>query len=73
MECFGGGVNRMVLWDGRSGVDWIGKGDGGGGEDVKLGLGLSWVVIGIGRLCVVCATTETCCKCNKSIQNHAPG
>ena len=55
---------------GWSGADWDGKGDGG--EDVKFGwVGLGWVVIG--RLCVVCATTETCCKCNKFIQNHAPG
>ena len=46
-----------------------------GGEDVKsgrIGLGLGWVVIGIGRLCVVCATTENCCKCDNFIQIHAP-
>ena len=50
-------------------LDWIGKGDGIGGDggDVKSGR------IMIGRLCVVCATTKTCCKCNKIIQIHAPG
>ena len=41
-----------------------GLGDGG----VKSGLRS-----GLRRLCVVCATTRTCCKCNKFIQNHAPG
>ena len=35
---------------------------------VKFGLG----EVGIGRLCVVCATAESCCKCNTFIQNHAP-
>ena len=40
----------------------------GWGEDVKFGL-----KSGLRRLCVVCATTETCCKCNDFIQNHAPG
>ena len=34
-------------------------------------VGFGWVVIG--RLCVVCATTRNCCKCNIFIQNHAPG
>ena len=54
---------------------WIGLewGDVGWGEDVKFG----WIVIGVKsglrRLCVVCATTEICCKCNNFIQNHAPG
>ena len=64
MECFGWDLNRMVCEMGLCGVDWIGKGDGCGGEDVKSGLR---------RLCVVCATTETCCKCNVFIQIHAPG
>ena len=70
MECFGSGVNRMVCGVGDGlvliGLGWvmvIGVGD------VKLGLG--WVAIG--RLCVVCATTQTCCKCNNFIQIHAPG
>ena len=47
-----------------------------GGEDAKSG----WVVIGVKsgwvgfrRLCVVCATTGICCKCNSFIQIHAPG
>ena len=44
-----------------------------GGEDVKFGLRFGRVKSGLRRLCVVCATTETCCKCNKFIQNHAPG
>ena len=52
-----------MVWGG-----WVGKGDGVG-EDVKSGR----VVIGIGRLRVVCATTETYCKYNKFIQIHAPG
>ena len=54
-----------MFWWGREwdvvwvgGVGWLG--DGG----VKSGLR---------RLCVVCATTENCCKCNIFIQNHAPG
>ena len=68
MECLGGDVNRMRCGDGMCGGGWVGKGDIGWG-DVKSG----WVVIGIGRLCVVCATTEICCKCNNFIQNHAPG
>ena len=52
MECFGGGVNRMVCGMGWSGVDWDGKGDGGGGEDVKSGwveLGCDWAIV-----CGVC-------------------
>ena len=37
MECFDGGVNRMVCEMGLCGVvDWVGKGDGVG-EDVKFG------------------------------------
>ena len=63
MECLGGDVNRMVCGMGWSVGGWIGKGDGVGGG-VKSGLR---------RLCVVCATTRTCCKCNNFIQNHAPG
>ena len=31
------------MWNGRSGVDWVGKGDGSGGKDVKFG----WIVIGV--------------------------
>ena len=63
MECFSGDVNRMEC---------------GGGEAVKVGLsgfGVKFRLgeVGIGRLCVVCATTETCCKCNIFIQNHTPG
>ena len=67
MECFDGDVNRMVCGMGWSGVDWVWKGDVGWGG-VKSGLRS-----GLRRLCVVCATTETCCKCNNFIQNHAPG
>ena len=46
---------------------------------VKLGLGDrgdgNWggVKSGLRRLCVVCATTRNCCKCNNFIQIHAPG
>ena len=61
-------VNRMVRGMEWSGVDWDGKGDGG----VKM-LSCDWGWAVIGRLCVVCATTETCCKCNSFIQIHAPG
>lgn len=44
----------MVCGVGWSGVDWVGKGDGGvGGEDVKSGLGLGlscdWAIV-----CGVC-------------------
>ena len=43
MECLGGDVNRMVCEMGWSGVDWVGKGDGGRGGDVKSGwVGLGW-------------------------------
>ena len=59
---------------GLCGVDWIGKGDvGWEGEDVEFGLRFGRVKSGLRRLCVVCATTETCCNCNIFIQNHAPG
>ena len=63
------------MWD-WDGLGLIGLERVMGGGDVKsgrIGLGLGWVVIGIGRLCVVCATTRNCYKCNKSIQIHAPG
>ena len=62
-----------MVWGGEIGWDRVGQcgvmigwglGDGG----VKSGLRS-----GLRRLCVVCATTETCCKCNNFIQNHAPG
>ena len=69
MECFDGDVNRMVCGMGWSGVDWVWKGDGG----VKSGLRSGLVKFGLRRLCVVCATTEICCKCNNFIQIHAPG
>ena len=46
------------------GYDWLGLGDSG----VKSGLRS-----GLRRLCVVCATTGICCKCNSFIQIHAPG
>ena len=50
-------------WSGV-GLDWEGgMGLGVMGGDVKSGLR---------RLCVVCATTGICCKCNSFIQNHAP-
>ena len=68
MECLGGDVNRMVCRGGWGLVlDWIGIGDGGDGN---WGDG---VKSGFRRLCVVCATTEICCKCNNFIQIHAPG
>ena len=52
-------------WWSGVGLDWEGgMGLGVMGGDVKSGLR---------RLCVVCATTKTCCKCNKFIQIHAPG
>lgn len=66
MECFGGDVNRMVYGMEWSGVDWVVDG---------LGLwlvGLGRVKSGLRRLCVVCATTQNCCKCNNFIQIHAP-
>ena len=70
MECFGGDVNRMVCGDGgvklvRWWMDW----------DCDW-LGWVWVKSGwvrFRRLCVVCAITGICCKCNSFIQNHAPG
>ena len=37
MECLGRNVNRMVCGMGWSGVDWVGKGDVGWGEDVEFG------------------------------------
>ena len=43
MKCFSGDVNRMEYGMGWSGVDWVGKGDGSGGGDVKFG----WIVIGV--------------------------
>ena len=60
----GWGCEQDVVWDGMvwGCVGWLGD------SGVKSGLRS-----GLRRLCVVCATTETCCKCNKSIQNHAPG
>lgn len=65
MECFSGDVNRMEC--------------GGVGEvdRIVLSVGVIWdkwggVRSGLRRLCVVCATTESCCKCNIFIQNHAP-
>ena len=54
-----------VIGFGRAMVGW--------GEDVKFGLRFGRVKSGLRRLCAVCATTETCCKCNNFIQNHAPG
>ena len=66
MECLGGDVNRMVCGMGVGVVvGWVRL---GWGDSVKSGLRS-----GLRRLCVVCATTETCCKCNIFIQNHAPG
>ena len=59
-------------WDGLRWLDWVGKGDGVG-EDVKFGLRFGRVKSGLRRLCVVCATTRNCCKCNNFIQIHAPG
>ena len=60
-------------WDGL-GVDWVGKGDGRlWGEDVEFGIRFGRVKSGLRRLCVVCATTRNCCKCNNFIQIHAPG
>ena len=58
-----------IVW----GYDWLGLGDVGWGDGVKSGLGSGRVKSELRRLCVVCATTETCCKYNKSIQNHDPG
>ena len=68
MECFGGDVNRIecgtgVVW--RVVRWWMDWGCGW--------LGWGGVKSGFRRLCVVCATTETCCKCNNSIQNAPPG
>ena len=65
MECLGGDVNKTVCGVMRN----------GGWGDTVVGLGLvvdGWVKSGLRRLCVVCATTGTCCKCNGFIQNHAP-
>ena len=66
MEWFSGDVNRMECGFGSGG--WVRV-----SEDDVVGLGLRLVKSGLRRLCVVCATTETCCKCNNFIQNHAPG
>ena len=57
-------VGGWIAWD----YDWLGLGDVGWGDGVKSGLRS-----GLRRLCVVCATTGTCCKRNKFIQIHAPG
>ena len=62
----------MWGWDGLRWLDWVGKGDGVG-EDVEFGLRFGRVKSGLRRLCVVCATTRNCCKCNNFIQIHAPG
>ena len=51
MECFGGEMNKMVCGMGWDRVDWVEKGDGGG--DVKLGLGLVGLSLGLGD-CVWC-------------------
>ena len=57
------------MWGLEDGLGWVGE-DG----VVRLGLSLvKFVKSGLRRLCVVCATTEICCKCNNFIQNHAPG
>ena len=70
MECLGGDVNRMECGSGE--VD--GEGRVWAGEvGVKFGLGLGLVKSGLRRLCVVSATTQSCCKCNNFIQYHAPG
>lgn len=60
-----GDVNRMECGMGK----WMGK----VGEDGVVGLGLSLVKSGLRRLCVVSATTESCCKCNTFIQKPPPG
>ena len=51
MECLGRDVNRMWCGMGWLSVDWVGIGDAGWGEDVKLGLGLGcdWAIV-----CGVC-------------------
>ena len=71
MECLGRDVNRMVWgWDGLGWLVRLGVMVGG---DVKFGLRFGRVKSGLRRLCVVCATTRNCCKCNNFIQIHAPG
>ena len=61
--CSGGGG-----WWSGVGLDW----EGGMGLEV-MGVMGGDVKSGLRRLCVVCATTKTCCKCNNFIQIHAPG
>lgn len=55
------------------GVEWCGVMISWDWVIVMLSLGLGLGGSGLRRLCVVCATTKTCCKCNDFIQNHAPG
>ena len=69
-------MNRMVCGMRLSGGEgWVWLGEVWFGwilDGVWLSL-LSLVKSGLRRLCVVCATTETCCKCNTFIQKPPPG